>query len=306
MNEELLPIEAVQERDIDLILLEEFNTNNAFAEWFVNECNAPKLTENIGAWKSISDFGLGETDILFKYKSSEKEYILLIENKLDAQFQENQYERYLKRAENYLKQNKCNECFCILIAPEFYCNNQNDFENYVSYETLSKRFEFLGTKRDLFKSKLLKIASEKLRRGYKPINSEPVQKFWLSYFNLKNELYPDLKMKKPNIIAYNSDWPEMRDESVPNVIFYNKLSKGFVDATFCNFSSEKEFEIKNLIPNDAKYVKHSKRFSVRVLVDIIDRTKDFNEQKEKIVFALNRVDYLRNWIKDHKDNILQD
>src|SRR6218665_3187853 len=167
----ILPIESIQERDIDLILLEELSTDNTFCEWFVKQTALPKLVSINGAWRSISAFGLGETDILFSYNSNEKKVFVLIENKLDASFQNEQFNRYLKRAEEYLTKQQSDVIFVILIAPELYCKNQNNFDNYLTYEAIAEYFEFIGSKRSFFKRKLLQIATEKLRRGYQPINS---------------------------------------------------------------------------------------------------------------------------------------
>ena len=86
MKHSILPVEGIQERDIDLILLEEFLTDNSFCEWFVRETGLPEFTELIAARKSITDFGLGETDILFSYKSRDKIIFVLIENILDVSF----------------------------------------------------------------------------------------------------------------------------------------------------------------------------------------------------------------------------
>lgn len=65
MEQTVIPIESIRERDIDLILLEEFWTDNAFCEWFIEELMLPPLISVNGAWRSISAFGLGETDLLF-------------------------------------------------------------------------------------------------------------------------------------------------------------------------------------------------------------------------------------------------
>lgn len=155
MEHSILPVESIQEKDVDLILLEELSTDNSFCDWFVRELNLPNLTSVNGAWISISAFGLGETDILFSYNSNDKKTFVLIENKLDWSFQEEQFNRYIKRADEYLRKKECDNAFAILIAPKLYCENQSDFENYLTYETIVERFEFVGTKRNLFKSNLL-------------------------------------------------------------------------------------------------------------------------------------------------------
>ena len=126
-------IESVQERDVDLLLLEELNVDFDFAHWFISTLNLPDLTLVIGAWRSVSDFGLGETDILFSYQSNNDKVYLLLENKLDASFQENQAVRYKQRAQKYKDDNECNHAFSILIAPKEYCHNQKDFDTFLTY-----------------------------------------------------------------------------------------------------------------------------------------------------------------------------
>jgi hypothetical protein len=296
MDSTILPIESIQERDIDLLLLEELTTDNSFCEWFVRELNLPFLTQTNGAWRSISNFGLGETDILFSYKSVEKKIFILIENKLDSSFQFEQFLRYDRRAKEYIENKECDEAFSVLVAPNLYCENQNDFENFISYESISQRLIFTGTKRNLFKSELLKIATEKLRRGYQPINSELVQKFWYSYWNYKESKYPSLYMKKPGIVPHNSDWPILYDDKLKDVVFYHKLGQGNIDATFINFSDEIEFKIKENLPDDIEFVKHSKSFSLRIFSGKIDRTADFENQLQKIENGLQNIEKLRNWL----------
>jgi hypothetical protein len=301
MEQTILPVEAIQERDVDLILLEELSTDNTFCDWFIRELDLPKLTSVNGAWRSLSAFGLGETDILFSYNSNEKKIFVLIENKLDASFQNEQFNRYVKRAEEYVTTKECDLAFAILIAPTLYCENQSDFENYLTYETISERLEFVGSKRNLFKSELLKIASEKLRRGYQPINSLPVQNFWHSYWKFKVDKFPSLIMKKPDIVPHNSDWPMLFDDRLKDIVFYHKLGQGNTDATFKGFPEEVEFKIKEQLPGWAKFEKHNKSFSIRIFSGEIDRTKDFQEQIHTIENGLKNIERIRDWILENKN-----
>ncbi|WP_372745536.1 PD-(D/E)XK nuclease family protein [Lutibacter sp.] len=300
MSEPILPIESIQERDVDLILLEELSTDDKFSEWFIQELNLPLFKSSNGAWRSITDFGLGETDILFSYNSNNKNIYVLIENKLDALFQDEQFKRYEKRAQNYINKGSCDIAFCVLIAPALYCENQNNFECFISYETIIERFEFSGTKRSLFKSNLLKIATEKLRRGYQPVNSVPVQSFWHSYWVFKESEHCNLRMKKPGIIPYQSDWPMLYDDDLRGIIFRHKFAQGNIDATFKEISEEKAKEIRSILPESIKFVKHKKTFSLRIFSGKIDRTKDFNSQIENIKKGLKNIEKLRDWIKKNK------
>ena len=305
MEDSILPVESIHERDVDLILLEELTTDNAFCEWLINEMEFPKLTENKGAWRSVTDYGLGETDILFSYISENNKIFVLIENKLDASFQDKQNERYIKRAEKYIEDGKCDSAFVILIAPKLYCENQSEFERFITYEQIANRLEFTGTKRNLFKSKLLKIASEKLRRGYKPVNSLPVQKFWHSYWDFKEKNYPNLRMKKPDIVPANSDWPMLYDDNLKGIIFRHKLAQGNIDATFKGLSIETEIRIKENLPEKAEFIKHNKSFSIRYFSGKCDRTKDFETQKENVTKGLENMEKLRIWLNENRNYWLQ-
>lgn len=303
MENNLIPVESIQERDVDLILLEELSTDFTFCEWFIKELSLPPLTSINGAWKSISDFGLGETDILFSYFSYEKKIFVLIENKLDANFQYEQYDRYKSRANKYLNNKKCDISYCILTAPKLYCENQNEFDNYLTYESIADRLELIGSKRSLFKSKLLRIGSEKLRRGYQPVNSVPVQSFWHSYWHFKEKFYPQFYMKKPGIVPHNSDWPILFEERLPNIVFYHKLAQGNVDANFRGYDEETEFKIKVVLPSWIRIEKHGKTFSLRIFSGKLDRFSDFNSQIDTVKRGLDMMLKLRNWIIGNKELI---
>ena len=300
MKHSILPVEGIQERDIDLILLEEFLTDNSFCEWFVRETGLPEFTECLGARKVIKDFGLGQTDILFSYKSLSKVIFVLLENSLDDSVQNEKYDNYLNKTLKYVTKKQCDEAFCVLTAPKLYCEHQNYFEHFISYESIADRFEFIDTRRSLFKSELLKIASKKQKKMYKPVNSLPVQKFWNSYWEFKKEHSPGIKMKKPGIVPHNSDWPMLYDERLTGINFFHKLRKGNVDATFKNFPEEQEYKIKENLPDWAEFIKHNKTFSIRISTHKIDRLKDFEDQKLKVKKSLRKIEQLRNWIIENK------
>lgn len=296
MENSILPVEAIQERDLDLLLLEELTADATFAEWIIRELQLPALTAVNGAWKSMSHIGLGETDILFSYISDEKKIFLLIENKLDASFQNEQFERYEKRAQQHISKGECDEAYAVLFAPQRYCETQNDFENFITYESVVHRLEFTGSKRNIFKSSLLKIAIEKQRRGYRPENSPPVQKFWHDYYQFKQKHYPDLYMKKPGIVPFNSDWPMLFDSRLKGVSFLHKLRQGNVDATFYGAPEEMEYKVKQHLPTGSKLQKHNKSFSIRYFTGKIDRVQDFDSQIEPVKKGLDHILKLRDWI----------
>jgi hypothetical protein len=63
----LIPVEAVQERDIDLLFLEEVISNVNFRDWLLEQFKQkPESFKFLGVWHSLSQVGLGECDLAFK------------------------------------------------------------------------------------------------------------------------------------------------------------------------------------------------------------------------------------------------
>jgi hypothetical protein len=98
---ELKFVASIAERDIDLIVLEEFSVTEEFREWFSSRVfGEPVYQANIGAWHSVSEPELGESDLVFIFQAVDgPRTALLIENKINATPQSKQAERYRLRGE---------------------------------------------------------------------------------------------------------------------------------------------------------------------------------------------------------------
>ena len=294
MNHNYIPVESVQERDIDLLIIEELNVSLEFCDWFVNQLGLEKPSSKIKAFRSISDYGLGETDILISYQTRSKTKFILVENKIDASFQDNQFERYKERGDNYVNNNKCDEYQIVLIAPRSYCETQSSFSSFISYESIKKFFTDQNEARSNYKGEILSIAIEKERRGYKAINSIPVQAFWKSYYEFKNSNYKGFRMNKPDVVPYNSDWIQLLSERIRGVTFYHKLEKGFIDATI-----KENPDLKSKLPNWIEIVEHKKSISFRVKCCELNRTKSFSAQIEKVSDCFDKLIKLESWLHEN-------
>lgn len=100
-------MEAVAERDIDLLILEELIVTEEFAQWFYVE-NHLALPPHGGAkaFHSVSDAELSESNIVVLCDNG---HAILIGNKIDTTVQADQTLRYILRGEKL----RC-------LAPEFY------------------------------------------------------------------------------------------------------------------------------------------------------------------------------------------
>jgi len=123
-----LSIAGVCERDIDLLLLEEFHAGDGFWRWLAGMA----LGEDLAAARFVRarhsvDQPSGESDLELElelggqsHRSRPRRIRILFENKLDAVLQPQQAERYRQRGDAYLQNGECDRWVTVLLAPKAY------------------------------------------------------------------------------------------------------------------------------------------------------------------------------------------
>ncbi len=232
-------IEAVHERDIDLLLMEEMYSSVEFQVWLANQVfqtDATTAVEFQGAWHSVIDPALGESDLIFiDMVGGDSQRAILMENKIDAPPQPDQAGRYRQRGEKGIEEGVWQEYRTLLVAPQQYLDstaNANQYDVQLSYEQIRDWFDslVLSNSRMEYKSRLLNEAIEQNRRGYQPVPNEASTSFWHQYWAFVQTHYPALEMKKPGVVPRFSDWPVFRNQKLGrgNKIVH-KLYLGLVD-----------------------------------------------------------------------------
>jgi len=106
-----IAIAGVSERDIDLLLLEEFQSSLSFQDWFVKLAlgSSVRLGKVIRAERSVTD-STGESDLEIDFAGHDNSITrLMIENKVKAGLQPLQAHRYLLRGQKYLERGRCSK-----------------------------------------------------------------------------------------------------------------------------------------------------------------------------------------------------
>lgn len=236
-----MPIERIYERDVDLLLAEEFDVNSAFAD------HIKSLTKFAGepatvaeTWISKSD-NLGESDLVVVYQRSDAgRFALLIEDKVDANLQPDQAGRYRMRAEREISRGSYADFEVVLCAPAFYLRNRgdlDDFDRRISFEDIAD-FLDAGDRRSKYRAGLLRMAA-----GTRKINAwvredDPAtDAFWSAAYDLACSEFPILEMKRPSLTK-DSVWITFRPHGIPTmpkrVSLELKGKSGDVDLTFGN------------------------------------------------------------------------
>jgi hypothetical protein len=233
-----MPIEVLPrlyERDIDVLLQEELLFNDQVRELF---CQALSLEPPIDVRScalSVVD-ATGETDVLAYYSAGPRKGILLIENKIDAEFQPHQPERYKARATSLAREGKCEEAFCVLMAPAAYVREGDSafaqFDALVSYEDVAEAIAAEKTPRAKHRSALLKRAVERAHNAYVMLPDPEVGQLWQRIYGIASTELPLLRMKEPGTKGGQSKWVTLKIDLPNRVTIDWKISRGIVDLSF--------------------------------------------------------------------------
>lgn len=302
-----LIFESVRERDIDILFIEEWNTNIKFAIWFIKTIfgEADFITEPKG-YHSVSADNLGETDIYLEYVQNREKRIILVENKIDAIAQDKQGSRYKKRAENLMEEESASVSVC-MIAPKRYIDNDKEakeYEYHVSYEDIKEWYEKQNDIRSKYRSYILQLAINQERRGYKGKEDKVVTKFWHDYWEMLSNIVPDAYMKEPVIIPEGSDWPNIFFEWMPkNYVIKHKLSIGAIDLE-TRLGKNKADVLKSKTEyKELKTIQTGKSVSFRISVPKIDRHLSIYDQIERIKDSFEAIKKMNFFGLEIKDEI---
>ena len=293
--------ESVLERDIDLLIMRRFSLNDySFIHVFFDRAGV-ELTENhmvtnVSHSVMTND---GETDVEIILSDGNDKIAFLIEDKIDAIAQPEQAQRYKIRAEKALKEGVFNRCYIFIVAPQKYLNNNQEAGKYayqVSYE------EIRDILTDEFELALIDRALDESKRGYVPVEDRKVTEFW-------NKLHDYVETRFPD--TFNIQW-HIGEARGSNAVWLTikcghgicielKTDRGFVDLEIPGYADKfVEFSKanKDIIDQKRLFIRTAtKSLAIRKYTEIIDFTKDFSEQIDKVENAFIKAQELQDLVK---------
>ena len=291
-------IESVLERDIDLLILEEWCVNVDFACWLLSQFPITQNFTSFDGWHSVTDSQYGESDLVLIAENTSDKIAILLENKIDAVAQEEQCGRYFLRAEKLKQDLVLTNAVVGIIAPDNYLQTNQEAKNYpyqISYESVAEWFAARAGTRDLYRSAVLRSAIEKERRGYRPIKNEQVSQFWHDYWEYLQKMIPEVEMKEPDVVPADSDWPNLKFAWFPaKWKLVHKLSRGVLDLETKLTPEEAAALDDKLGESDFSIVQTGKSFSIRLAVVPLDRNIPLSLQCEKLELCLGGIKKFKN------------
>ncbi|MDQ2892162.1 MAG: PD-(D/E)XK nuclease family protein [Pseudomonadota bacterium] len=282
-------LQSVAERDVDLLLMEEFHVSPTFTVWFAKQVGIGDASFD-GAWHSVSDQD-GETDLLLRVLSAEERIAILIENKIAAPAQPTQDIRYHLRGVRSKEAGRFDNFVTVICAPQIYLDAipvNTAYQHRVPYEAIRDWFSQVEGPRAEWRKTIVKEAIEQSRRGYTLIPHAGVTSFHEAYWHTVQQTYPDLIVKRPTPKGSQSSVVTITGSHFPmGVNIYHKVLTGEIDLSFPSTTAAALSGRRTPDwPTTAKIVQTGKSAVLRIAVPVCDFRRSFAEQLEHIHISL--------------------
>lgn len=280
---------SVRERDIDLLLLEEFHCSDEFTAWFCRSMGLLDVRFD-GAWHSVSDID-GETDLLLRVRQQDVRVGLFLENKIGAPEQEAQDTRYHLRARRACEQGKIDDYVIGMIAPERYLESVPDSREYsgsLSFETIEQWFQSRGDRRSLWRAEIMREAIAQNRRASNMLVNSTRTQFFEDYWRYLRAQHPKLLMRRPSPKGNKSNWVKFKGREFPaGVLLTHKIDQCVMELGFSRTTVEELQRNLREVPQSAFTAQRGKTAVLQIEVPELDLHVGFLEQIEAVEAALS-------------------
>lgn len=233
---------------------------------------------------------------------------LLIENKVNAQLQPRQAERYQARGQTYITRAECGAFLTVLVAPRAYLGplgSPRGFDSCVSYEQVRQWFidqPELGA-RAHYKISLLSAAINKGSAVYHGKEDDAVTAFWRDYWSYVSEHAPQWLMPRPGPKPAGSTFIQVHPSDLPSgVNLLHKLSTGHADLQFSGYG-ERLVELHDAfsakMDTNMVIAPAGNSGVIRIRIPMVNVGIAFSEQLAEIVEGIDALRQLHRWWKTH-------
>ncbi len=277
---QLQPLYVVQERDIDLLLLEELHSSLGFVRWFGQRVGLQSPDFN-GAWYSVSNAD-GESDLLLRVLVGNERVGVLIEDKIAASEQPDQDKRYHTRGDQGVKDKWFDRYVTCICAPRAYLDalaRDSKYEHRIEYEEIADWFKQQRDQRAGWRSGVINAAITQGRKGYIKQVNPAVTEFHIAYYERLQRTQPQLQMSRPTPKGSGGTWIIVSVPGWPKTIHLNhKLPLGSVELSFERSTRDQLLALAVDWPENVQPITTGKYGSLAIRVPAIDVERPFEAQ----------------------------
>ena len=286
MDDIKIKIDTTLERDIDLLILEEFISETSFARIFLTAAGISDSYTIEQAIHSKTDAEYGESDIVFILNINGKRHALHIEDKIDAIAMQNQSGRYHLRAKKDIAAGEYDEYSVLIVAPEQYLNTNKEAKKYkhcVKYEQLRDYFANKNDIRSKYKLALIERSITNQKNGYQYEANPKMVRFC-------TEMNAYHKFKYPGLPAGSIAWWRYYPTILKDVDIVFKANKGFCDLQFGHTTKEELFSrVQAFLTERMNVVQAGKSAAIRIEVEPIQYENKFEDEIANVDMTLDAI-----------------
>jgi hypothetical protein len=291
---QMAAVYVVQERDIDLLLLEELHSSPHFVNWVGQRVGLQSPAFD-GAWYSVSNAD-GESDLLLRVLVGPERVGVLIEDKVAASEQTDQDERYHTRGGQGVKDKWFDRYVTCICAPRAYLDSLSPESKYghrISYEEIADWFKQQGNRRADWRCRVINAAITQARKGYIKQVNPAVTRFHEAYYERLNRTQPQLQMSRPTAKGSGGTWIILWVSGWPKSIHLNhKLRLGSVELSFERSTREQLLALAIDWPEAVQPIATGRYGSLAIKVPVIDVESPFEAQVAEVDAAFSAMQKL--------------
>ena len=335
------PSAGIQERDIDLLIVEELTSSIEFVHWFCNSVSGGDKSRLPGTLKDVDvkhsclhiGDGYGESDIVLRIKDQEGgRHLYLIEDKIEATFMPNQAERYRKRLKTIIDTDRLDGGKTVLLAPQSFLDSRSsvgEFDSQISYERIFEFFDKQSattkipelTNRYSYRRDFIQRAIDKKKYSGLVLNPDPrICDFREEYAKIVTTIAPELKLGPLSKVKDPNQWfnfpAALTDSMHPGrfllihkpynqdgrVVIQVTVDEAYKDKTIAKFNELLVSEPGMHI--DSKLASKSKSFAITIKTPGLDMRKPISEQMYAVDLAIKNLTRLLNWFNQNRSLLL--
>lgn len=303
-------VDRIEERDIDLMLLEEISCEPGFQQFVSRVTLDPGCDWTfVEAANSISTVSHGESDLIAIFQSDERVAAVMIENKITANFMHQQADRYRRRGERGIADGHWSEFVTVLLAPRRYLAadlRSHVFDRHLAYEELLEWFRRgdAGLRGTWRASLIERGCTGSKSTVYKRVVDEATTAFFREYWEIASREYPALRMKREKDRPAKSTWVRFYpDIGLPGHIeLWHKAAETFAaDLSFARTDVEDLHAVANeLLDPDMALEQRQKSAVIRIATVPLNVTAGCSTQIASVRSGLDAAARLADFYVRHR------
>lgn len=307
-------LDKLDERDVDLLLLEELICEPAFQERLAKLALPAEDATFVEASNSVCSTSHGESDLIAIYVCTGSAVALHLENKISASFMPEQAERYRRRGDQGIRNGYWDRYVTALVAPRRYLEADHlghVFDRYIAYEDLIPHFERPEAgPRGAWRAAVLRQAIGGSRKSvYKRVVDDATTRFFHDYWDIASREFPRLRMKRDKDRPAGSTWVQFYpDVGMPKHIgLWHKAAEIFTaDLSFRNTRVEDlHAAIGSALEPGMSLEQAQKSAVVRIRTSLLSVLAGADAQQSEIREGLRASERLLTFYASHKARLDQ-